>query len=205
MPIIAIAGLTGSGKNYTAKHIAQKLGFTHFYPSFKDYLGDFGFNNVVEFQQAVLEAQQDNFTSSTHQKLKNFDHDFDLKLITQVQVALSQGKGVVLSTWLGPWLDEVSQQLVQLKLIDQPIKIDYKLFLESTIENRAQRIIHRDETIEMAIPQIIDYINLKEENNYLRFKYIYQLDITLHDDLIQIDADKYQDETRIKLILDKLD
>ena len=82
--IIAIAGLTGSGKNTLGEQLAQALGFRLVCPTFKDLAKKEGLS-LMEFQKRA-------------EKDQNIDKKFDAEL-------KSQAKGnCVVTTWLGPWM-----------------------------------------------------------------------------------------------------
>jgi predicted cytidylate kinase len=82
--IIAIAGLTGSGKNTLGELLAEELEFKLVSPTFKDLAKKEGIP-LMEFHE---KAEND----------PNIDEKFDAVLKEQ-----AQGDCVV-TTWLGPWM-----------------------------------------------------------------------------------------------------
>jgi cytidylate kinase len=83
--IIAISGLTGSGKNTLGELLAKELGYRLVCPTFKDLAEKEGIS-LMEFQEKA-EADPD------------IDRKFDAVLKEQA----SAGDCVV-TTWLGPWM-----------------------------------------------------------------------------------------------------
>jgi cytidylate kinase len=85
--IIAISGLSGSGKNTLGKKLAKKLGYRLVCPTFKDLAKNEEIS-LLEFQ-AKAEA----------------DPDIDRKFDDHLKKEASAGNCVV-TTWLGPWMVE---------------------------------------------------------------------------------------------------
>ena len=85
--IIAVSGLSGSGKNTLGSLLAKKLGYTLVCPTFKD-LAKAENIPLLEFQK---KAEKD----------PNIDKKFDKLLKDQAK----EGNCVV-TTWLGPWMVE---------------------------------------------------------------------------------------------------
>ncbi|MFN7990521.1 MAG: cytidylate kinase family protein [Candidatus Micrarchaeia archaeon] len=82
--IIAICGLTGSGKNTLGELLAKELGYKLVCPTFKDLAAKEGVS-LMEFQK---KAEKD----------PDIDRKFD-------RVLAEQAKGdCVVTTWLGPWI-----------------------------------------------------------------------------------------------------
>jgi cytidylate kinase len=85
--IIAIAGLTGSGKNTLGEKLAEKLGYRLVCPTFKDLAAKEGIP-LMEFQKKATK-----------------DPDIDKKFDAVLKEQASKGNCVV-TTWLGPWMVE---------------------------------------------------------------------------------------------------
>jgi cytidylate kinase len=83
--IIAVWGLTGAGKNTLGKLLAEKLGFAHVCPTFKDVAKAEGVS-LIEFQ-----------------KMAEKDHRIDKKFDKLLKEECAGGDCVV-TTWLGPWM-----------------------------------------------------------------------------------------------------
>ena len=83
--IIAVSGLSGSGKNTLGSLLAKELGYSHVCPTFKDLAIAKGIP-LLEFQKR---AEAD----------PNIDKKFDMLLKKQTKVG-----NCVVTTWLGPWI-----------------------------------------------------------------------------------------------------
>lgn len=83
--IIAIAGLTGSGKNTLGELLAEELGYRLVCPTFKDLAKKEGIS-LMEFQE---KAEKD----------PDIDRKFDEVLKEQAAAG-----DCVVTTWLGPWM-----------------------------------------------------------------------------------------------------
>jgi predicted cytidylate kinase len=95
--IIAISGLTGSGKNTLGELLAEELDYKLVCPTFKDLAKKEGIQ-LMEFQK---KAEKDS----------NIDEKFDAVLKEQ-----AQGDCVV-TTWLGPWMVEAD---FRIKVVASP-------------------------------------------------------------------------------------
>lgn len=89
--IIAVAGLTGSGKNTIGEMLADRLGFKLVCPTFKDLASKEGIS-LMEFQK---KAEKD----------QDIDKKFDAVLKEQ-----ATGDCVV-TTWLGAWIVEADVRI----------------------------------------------------------------------------------------------
>jgi len=83
--IIAISGLTGSGKNTLGELLAKKLGYMLVCPTFKDLAAKEGIS-LMEFQKKALK-----------------DPDIDRKFDALLKEQAAKGNCVV-TTWLGAWM-----------------------------------------------------------------------------------------------------
>ncbi len=82
--IIAVSGLTGSGKNTLGEQLAKALGLKLVCPTFKDLAKREGVS-LMEFQKRA-------------EKDPNIDKKFDAELKAQAK------SNCVVTTWLGPWM-----------------------------------------------------------------------------------------------------
>jgi cytidylate kinase len=90
--IIAVSGLTGSGKNTLGELLASKLGYRLVCPTFKDLAKKEGVS-LMEFQKRA-------------EKDPGIDRKFDAMLKEEA------GKGdCVVTTWLGPWMVEADVRI----------------------------------------------------------------------------------------------
>ena len=83
--IIAISGLTGSGKNTLGEQLAEELGYKLVCPTFKDLAKREGIP-LMEFQKRA-------------EKDPKIDKKFDAALREQ-----TKNGSCVVTTWLGPWI-----------------------------------------------------------------------------------------------------
>jgi cytidylate kinase len=97
--IIAISGLTGSGKNTLGELLAKKLGYRLVCPTFKDLAAKEGIS-LMEFQK---KAEKD----------PDIDRRFDALLREQAV------GDCVITTWLGPWIVDAD---IRIKVI-APIEV----------------------------------------------------------------------------------
>ncbi|MBU0533042.1 cytidylate kinase family protein [Candidatus Micrarchaeota archaeon] len=89
--IIAISGLTGSGKNTLGELIAEELNYKLVCPTFKDLAKKEGVP-LMEFQKMA-------------EKDPNIDKKFD-------ELLKEQAKGnCVVTTWLGPWMVDANLKI----------------------------------------------------------------------------------------------
>ncbi len=122
--IIAVSGLTGSGKNTLGELLAKELGYKLVCPTFKDLAVKEGIS-LMEFQK---KAEKD----------QNIDKKFDAVLKEQ-----ATGNCVV-TTWLGPWIVDAD---VRIK-VTAPLEIRAKRVAKRDSMSLAQAKKHvkeRDE------------------------------------------------------------
>jgi CMP/dCMP kinase len=97
--IIAVAGLSGSGKNTLGELIAKKLGYRLVCPTFKDLAAAEGIP-LMEFQE---KAKKD----------PGIDRKFDEELKRQ-----AAGGNCVVTTWLGAWMVDADVR-IKVKVADE--------------------------------------------------------------------------------------
>ncbi len=97
--IIAISGLTGSGKNTLGELLAKKLGYRLVCPTFKDLAAKEGVT-LMEFQQRAAA-----------------DPDIDRKFDAALKEQAAAGDCVV-TTWLGPWMLDADVR-IKVKVADR--------------------------------------------------------------------------------------
>ena len=202
--IITIAGMSGSGKDYTGALLArQRKEFVHIKPTMKDIAREQGFTNVMEFQQTIQDVIDGKNKLPAYQNYKNVDHMFDNYLYTLVEHEIMKGRSVVVTTWLGPWILE---KIAHKK--NKPLKVDLKVWLEASLETRVKNIMNskKRKDIISNYEEAKIYVMGKDYSNIKRYKAIYNIDITDHTGFdIVIDSSKYVDEARVNLILEKFD
>jgi len=100
--IIAVWGLTGSGKNTLGELLAKALGYKTINPTFKDLAAREGIS-LMEFQEKAAR-----------------DHNIDKKFDEMLKEEIRKSKGnCVITTWLGPWMADAD---VRIK-IDVPAEV----------------------------------------------------------------------------------
>jgi cytidylate kinase len=97
--IIAISGLTGSGKNTLGELLAKKLGYRLVCPTFKDLAAKENVS-LMEFQERAAK-----------------DPDIDRKFDTLLKEQAAAGDCVV-TTWLGPWMVDADVR-IKVKVADK--------------------------------------------------------------------------------------
>jgi cytidylate kinase len=90
--IIAVSGLTGSGKNTLGELLAKRLGYRLVCPTFKDLAAKENIS-LMEFQEKAAK-----------------DPDIDRKFDAVLKEQAAAGDCVV-TTWLGPWMVEADVRI----------------------------------------------------------------------------------------------
>jgi CMP/dCMP kinase len=101
--IIAVSGLSGSGKNTFGNALAEKLGYRVVCPTFKDLAKKEGIP-LLEFQKKAGE-----------------DPSIDKKFDEMLKKEASRSECVV-TTWLGPWMVEADFRI----WVDAPLEVRAK-------------------------------------------------------------------------------
>jgi len=91
--IIAVGGLTGSGKNTLGENLAKSLGYRLVCPTFKDLAAKEGMS-LMEFQKRAEK-----------------DPDIDRKFDALLKEEAAKGDCVV-TTWLGPWMVDADLRIL---------------------------------------------------------------------------------------------
>ena len=91
--IIAVGGLTGSGKNTLGGNLAKSLGYRLVCPTFKDLAAKVGIP-LMEFQKKAEK-----------------DPDIDRKFDALLKEEAAKGDCVV-TTWLGPWMVDADLRIL---------------------------------------------------------------------------------------------
>jgi len=133
--IIAISGLTGSGKNTLGELVAKKLGYKLICPTFKDLAAKEGIS-LMEFQKKAEK-----------------DHDIDKKFdaVLKEMVAKTNGNCVV-TTWLGPWIVDTDLNIK----VSAPLGVRAKRVAkrdEITLEEAKKHVKARDEENRNALQE----------------------------------------------------
>jgi len=123
--IIAISGLTGSGKNTLGELVARELGLRMVSPTFKDLAAREGIS-LMEFQKKAEK-----------------DQDIDRKFDEVLKEEASKGNCVV-TTWLGPWIVNADLRVY----VDAPLEVRAKRLIKRdkmTLEEAKKHARERDE------------------------------------------------------------
>lgn len=143
--IIAVGGLTGSGKNTLGELLAKKLRLKLVCPTFKDLAKREGIS-LMEFQRRA-------------EKDQNIDKKFDAELKEQAK----QGKCVV-TTWLGPWMVNADVRV----WVFAPINVRAKRIAKRdkmTLKHAKDHIYERDERNRQRYLKVYG-INIYDHDNF---------------------------------------
>jgi len=200
--IICVGGWTGAGKDFTCKGITKRRpSFVHVCPTLKTIAEEEGFSDVAEFQKVVSAVMDGTDKTPEHQKYKDTDKLFDEKLYDEVKSTLDQGRDVVVSTWLGPWiLEKISKEK------GDGLKVDFKVWLYAPAVPCAERMIRGRSDAKSDIEETIRYMKEKDQNNIGRYMDVYGIDITDHSNFdIEINSISYNGDKLVDLVLSAFD
>ncbi len=123
--IIAVWGLTGSGKNTLGTLLAEELGYRMVSPTFKDVAKKEGVS-LMEFQKMAEE-----------------DHRIDRKFDEVLKEECAKGDCVV-TTWLGPWMIDAAVR-IKLYVPDKERANRIAARDKMSVEEALEHIKERDE------------------------------------------------------------
>jgi cytidylate kinase len=140
--------MTGSGKSTFAKRLSQKYGFQ--YVSGGDAL------KALAFEVGYEKGGEDWWETNEgkrflHQRLR--DPEFDKK-VDEKLMELSQERDTILDSWTMPWL----------------IPKGFKIWLKASPENRALRLIERDN---IDLNRAIEALKERDEKTKLIYQRLY--------------------------------
>ena len=116
-------------------------------------------------------AKREGISLIEFQKRANLDFDIDKKFDEALKDEC-KNKKCVIATWLGPWMSP---------------RPAFKVWLDVPLQIRAKRILNRDKF--SNIQDALNHLKTRDKDNVLRYKKIYQIDITNHDNFdLVIDA-----------------
>jgi len=146
--IICIGGMAGSGKSTLAKKIAEKYNLRYF--SGGDALMTLAIEEGYKpLQSGWWESRKGIQFLEERSRDPRFDQTVDKRLLGEAE------KGnVVLDSWTMPWL----------------LKKGYKIWLEASVEKRAERIAQRDG---IGFKKAIEALRRKERHTRDIYKKIY--------------------------------
>jgi len=154
--IICVCGMAGSGKSTLAKKVAEQYNLRYFSggDALMELAMDEGYRSL---EHGWWESQEGLRFLERRRKDPSFDKTVDEKLLE-----VAQRGNVVLDSWTMPWL----------------LHTGFKIWLEASLEKRAQRIAGRDM---MSYEGALEALNKKEKQTKAIYKEIYGF--KLGDDL----------------------
>jgi cytidylate kinase len=146
--IICISGMAGSGKSTVAKKLAERYGLKYCSggEALKELAAERGHK---PFGRGWWESDEGIRFIQERGRNPKFDEAVDKKLLEHAQ----QGN-VVLDSWTMPWL----------------LKKGFKIWLEASLEKRAERIAKRDG---ITIQEALEAVKKKEEGTKTIYKKLY--------------------------------
>ena len=146
--IICVGGMAGSGKSTLAQKIAEKYGLKYFSggAALKLLAVEEGYRPV---ERGWWESEEGMRFLEKRGRDPRFDQAVDEKLL---QIA-HQGN-VVLDSWTMPWL----------------LKKGFKIWLEASVEKRAERIAERDK---ISFKEALEAVKRKERQTKIIYKKMY--------------------------------
>ncbi|MGQ9641307.1 MAG: (d)CMP kinase [Candidatus Bathycorpusculaceae bacterium] len=150
--IICISGMAGSGKSTVAKKLAEKYGLKYYSggETLKQLAAEKGHK---PFKRGWWESDEGIRFVQEREKNPRFDETVDKKLLE-----LAQQGNVILDSWTVPWL----------------LKKGFKIWLEASLEKRAERIARRDK---ITVQKALETIKKKEEGTKAIYKKLYGFDL----------------------------
>jgi cytidylate kinase len=146
--VICICGMAGSGKSTLAKNLAEKYELKYY--SGGDALKALAIEEGYKpLKRGWWETREGMLFLEKREKNPKFDKVVDEKLLE-----LAKQGNVVLDSWTMPWL----------------LKKGFKIWLEASIEKRAERIANRDG---ISIKEALEALRNKEERTKAIYKKLY--------------------------------
>jgi len=150
--VICISGMAGSGKSTVAKMLAERYGLKYY--SGGDALKELAAEKGHEpFKRGWWESEEGIRFIKERENDPKFDKAVDKKLME-----LAQQGNVILDSWAMPWL----------------LKKGFKIWLEASLEKRAERIAKRDN---ITVKEAVEAIKRKEEGTKTIYKKLYGFDL----------------------------
>jgi len=146
--VLCISGMAGSGKSTLARKLAAKYGLRYY--SGGDALKALAIDGGYEpRKRGWWESQEGMRFLKKRGVSSKFDEKIDKKL-----VGLAKQGNVVLDSWTMPWL----------------LKNGFKIWLEASVEKRAERIAKRDK---ISLEEATKVLNDKERETKAIYKKLY--------------------------------
>jgi cytidylate kinase len=150
--VICISGMAGSGKSTVAKKLAERYGLKYYSggEALKELAAERG---LKPFKHGWWESEEGIRFIQERENDPKFDEAVDKKLME-----LAQQGNVILDSWTMPWL----------------LKEGFKIWLEASLQKRAERIAKRDK---ITIQEASEAIKKKEEGTKAIYKKLYGFDL----------------------------
>jgi cytidylate kinase len=146
--VICICGMAGSGKSTLAKKLAEKYELKYY--SGGDALKALAIEEGYKpLKRGWWETKEGMLFLEKREKNPKFDEMVDKKLLE-----LAKEGNVVLDSWTMPWL----------------LKKGFKIWLETSLEKRAERIANRDG---ISVKEALEALRNKEERTKSIYKKLY--------------------------------
>lgn len=180
MEAIIISGMPASGKTTVANIISKELKI----PT----IGGGDILKEMAVERGYNPGGNDWWDTSEGMeflKERNTNPDFDKETDVRMKEKIAKGS-IVVTSWTAPWLS----------------KKGFKVWLNATAENRAQRMSMRDRK---DIAKMTEIVKKRDEENYILYKKLYKIEFGKDMkpfDMI-IDTDKRTPEQVAKIVLEK--
>lgn len=150
--VICISGMAGSGKSTVAKKLAERYGLRYYSggEALKELAAEKGHK---PFKRGWWESEEGIRFIKEREDDPKFDEAVDKKLME-----LAQQGNVILDSWTMPWL----------------LKEGFKIWLEASLQKRAERIAKRDK---ITVQEALEAIKRKEEGTKTIYKKLYGFDL----------------------------
>ncbi|MGB9714056.1 MAG: (d)CMP kinase [Candidatus Bathyarchaeales archaeon] len=150
--VICISGMAGSGKSTVAKKLAERYGLKYYSggEALKELAAEKGHK---PFKHGWWESEEGICFIKERENDPKFDEVVDKKLME-----LAQKGNVILDSWTMPWL----------------LKKGFKIWLEASLQKRAERIAKRDK---ITFQEALEAIKRKEEGTKAIYKKLYGFDL----------------------------
>jgi len=148
--IISVCGLAGSGKSTVARKLAKKYHLKHF--SGGDALKALALKESFKPTRADY-GWWESKEGLRFLKTRGLNHRYD-KRVDQELLEIAERGDVVLDSWTMPWL----------------LKKGFKIWLEASVEKRAERIAQRDK---IPLPAALQAVKEKESQTKTIYKRLY--------------------------------
>ncbi len=172
---IAISGFAGSGKTALANKLYSIL--------FSKYPG----MSLIKPTFKDL-AKEKGLSLMEFQELAEKDFDIDREFDNYIKKKASESQHCIVSTWLAIWM----------------VDADLRVFLYSSVEERARRVAKRDG---MSFMNALEHVKERDEQNIKRYKEVYNIDITNFNERadIVLNSSSFSIDGEVKILLSAIE